>query len=63
MKKLGKATKSYTIISENPKMDTTGMAGKPKEYAPIEWKPPAMSLADMMEVREHKQAKKPEMDD
>ena len=62
MKKSSKPSKSYTIISENPKMDTSGMAGKPAPLRVYEFKMPTMSLGDMMEAREMKQAKKPEME-
>jgi hypothetical protein len=62
MKKSSKTGKAYTIISENPKMDTSGMAGKSAPLRVYEFKMPTMSLGEMMEVREMKQAKKPEMD-
>ena len=55
-----KAGKSYEIISTNPKMDTSGMAGKPKQYEVYAYAPPAMDIEDMMEVREMKTNKKPE---
>ncbi len=59
-----KPGKAYEIISENPKMDTSGMAGKPMEYpAPREWTPPPMRLKDMMEKRERATSKKPEKED
>lgn len=58
-----KASKSYEIISTNPKMDTSGMAGKPVQYPEImAYKPPAMTIDDMMEVRESKTNKKPELE-
>jgi hypothetical protein len=42
--------KPYKIISENPKMDTSGMAGKPMDYSDmvVEYKPPPMTLDMMM---------------
>jgi hypothetical protein len=55
--------KDYTIISDNEKMDTSGMAGKPKEYEPMEWKQPVMTIKDMMEAHEHKTNKRPDMED
>jgi hypothetical protein len=58
-----KAMKSYKIFSDNPKMDMSGLAGKPKQYKPIEWKEPKMNIDDIMEVEEHKNRKSPEMDD
>jgi len=59
-----KSGKAYTIISENPKMDTSGMAGKPRKFpAPVEWTPPPMRLKDMMEEIEMKNAKRPEPKD
>jgi len=60
--KKSKSGKAYEIISDNPKMDTSGMVGKP---APIEmyvYAPRPMNIKDKMEVREMKQAKKPEID-
>lgn len=60
-----KASKAYEIISTNPKMDTSGMAGKPKEFEMMSmmYKPPVMTIDDMLEVKEHKASKKPEMED
>jgi hypothetical protein len=41
--------KPYTIFSENPKMDTSGMAGKPITYdLIIEYEPPTMPLSMMI---------------
>lgn len=57
-----KANKSYEIISTNEKMDTSGMAGKPKEFETYMYKRPAMTIDDMMEVRESKTNKKPELE-
>ena len=59
-----KPGKPYEIISDNPKMDMTGMAGKP---APMEmymhgYKMPNITIKQMMEAREMKTNKKPEMD-
>lgn len=58
-----KSGKSYQLFSDNPKMDTSGMAGKPKPLRVYEWKMPAMSIDDIMEVHEMKTNKKPETDD
>lgn len=58
-----KATKSHQIFSDNPKMDMSGLAGKPKQYKPVEWKEPAMTIDDIMEDHEMKTNKRPEMDD
>ena len=51
MKKSSKAGKTHTIISENPKMDTSGMAGKPMDFSDMvmEYKAPAMPLRQMVE--------------
>jgi len=61
--KPSKAKKPYEVISENPKMDTSGMAGKPAPLRVYEFKMPSMSLRDMMEQRERKAAKRPEAED
>lgn len=58
-----KAGKTYKILSDNPKMDMSGLAGKPKQYKPIEWKAPAMCIEDILEAEEMKHNKRPEMDD
>lgn len=55
-----KAGKPYTIYSENEKMDTSGMAGKPAPMPVYTFKMPTMTLGDMMEVREMKLSKKSE---
>ncbi len=52
--------KDYTIFSDNEKMDTSGLAGKPKEYKPMEWKQPVMTIEDIMEVQEYKTSKRPD---
>jgi hypothetical protein len=57
-----KANKSYEIISNNPKMDTSGMAGKPKEFETYMYKPPVMTIDDMLEAKEYKTSKKPELE-
>ena len=61
--KPSKSGKSYKVFSDNPKMDTSGMAGKPKvmEMA-YEWKPPAMRIEDIMEAQEKKDNKRPEVE-
>lgn len=61
--KVNKKSKPFTILSDNPKMDTSGMAGKPRPIETYEWKPPVMTIGDIMEEHEKKMAKKPEMDD
>ena len=50
MKAKAKSGKPYTIISQNEKMDTSGMAGKPIEYSAMmaEYKPPLMPVAEMV---------------
>jgi hypothetical protein len=50
MKAKAKNAKPYTIISQNEKMDTSGMAGKPMEYGMMEYeyKPPLMPVAKMV---------------
>jgi hypothetical protein len=61
--KVGKNSKPYTILSDNPKMDTSGMAGKPKPMEVYAYTPPPMDIEDIMEEYEKKTSKKPEMDD
>lgn len=61
--KVGKNSKPYTILSDNPKMDTSGMAGKPKPMEVYAYTPPPMDIEDIMEEHEKKTSKKPEMDD
>jgi hypothetical protein len=55
--------KDYTIFSDNEKMDTSGLAGKPKEYKMSEYKPPVMTIEDIMEVQEYKSAKRPDTEE
>jgi len=57
-----KSGKAFEIISTNPKMDTSGMAGKPMDYSMMleKYTPPPMTLEQMMEERERKTSKKPE---
>jgi hypothetical protein len=56
-----KSGKAYTIISENPKMDTSGMAGKPMDYSDmiVEYTPPPMNLGQMMSKKAQVENKKP----
>lgn len=56
----GKQGKPYTVISENPKMDTSGMAGKPMDYSMLmmEYTPPPMPLSMMMAKAKQTQPKK-----
>jgi hypothetical protein len=58
--KKSKSGKDYTVYSENPKMDTSGMAGKPMpmEMYTYELKMPTMNLNEMMRVKAKKEAKK-----
>jgi hypothetical protein len=60
MKSSGKATKDYTIMSENPKMDTSSMANKPMDFSEImmEYTPPKMSLPQMVRKISEKAKKK-----
>jgi len=53
-------SKPYKVISENPKMDTSGMAGKPVDYSDmvIEFKPPPMPLSMMMAKSKETKPKK-----
>jgi len=57
-----KSGKQFTILSDNPKMDTSGLAGKPApmELYEMECKMPAMNIKQIMEVHENKTNKKPE---
>ncbi len=55
-----KSGKQFTILSDNPKMDTSGLAGKPRRMPTFEWKPPVMTIEDIMEVHEKKGNKRPE---
>lgn len=61
--KISQKGKPFTILSDNPKMDTSGMAGKPKPVEVYSWTPPPMDIEDIMEEHEKKTNKKPEMDD
>jgi hypothetical protein len=58
--KVKQADKPYTIYSENEKMDTSGMAGKPMpvEMYTYEMVMPKMNLREMMEVKAKKEANK-----
>ena len=58
--KVKEADKPYTIYSENEKMDTSGMAGKPMpvEMYTYEMVMPKMNLREMMEVKAKKEANK-----
>lgn len=50
MKAKAKSGKPYTIISQNEKMDTSGMAGKPMDYSDMmtEYKPPLLPVAKLV---------------
>ena len=61
--KVNQKAKPFTILSDNPKLDTSGMAGKPKPMEVYAYVPPPMSIEDIMEEHENKTSKKPEMDD
>lgn len=58
--KVSKAAKPYEIMSENPKMDTSGMAGKPMpvEMYTYEMEMPTMNLREMMEMKAKKESKR-----
>ncbi len=58
-----KKHKDYTIFSDNEKMDTSGMAGKPKPMEVYKWKPPVMTIEDIMEVQEYKTSKRPDTEE
>jgi hypothetical protein len=47
-------------MSENPKMDTSGMAGKPMpmDMYTYEMKMPTMNLREMMEMKAKKDSKR-----
>lgn len=57
--KVKKANKPFTIYSENEKMDTSGMAGKPMpvEMYTYELTMPKMNLREMLEVKAKKEKK------
>ena len=57
-----KSGKQFTILSDNPKMDTSGLAGKPApmELYEMEFKMPAMNIKQIMEVHEKKGNKRRE---
>ena len=55
--------KDYTIFSDNEKMDTSGLAGKPKPMKAYEWKQPVMTIEDIMEVREYETSKRPDTEE
>ena len=57
MSKSKKSGKPSTIMSENPKMDTSGMAGKPVEYEMVEYEPMKMPLGMMVRKHTSKKAK------
>jgi len=61
--KINQKAKPFTVMSTNPKMDTSGMAGKPRPMEVYAYTPPPMSIDDMLEVQEYKTSKKPEMED
>ena len=52
-----KPTKPYTIMSENPKMDTSGMANKPVEFELMEYEPMKMPLGMMVSKYSQKKGK------
>jgi hypothetical protein len=61
--KKSKSGKGFTIYSENPKMDSSGMAGKPApmEMYTYELEMPTMNLREMMKIKAAKESKrKPE---
>jgi hypothetical protein len=58
-----KVTKTSQIFSDNEKMDNSGLAGKPKPMEMYQFKMPAMSIEDIMEVREYKTSKRPDTEE
>lgn len=58
--KKSKLSKDFTIYSENEKMDTSGMAGKPMpvEMYTYELVMPKINLREMLEVKAKKDNKK-----
>ena len=58
-----KVTKSHKIFSDNPKMDMSGLAGKPKPMEVYAYKPPVMNIDDIMEVEEYKTSKRPDTEE
>jgi len=61
--KINQKAKPFSVMSTNPKMDTSGMAGQPRPMELYAYTPPPMSIDDMLEVQEKKTSKKPEMED
>lgn len=55
-----KSSKPYTVMSENPKMDTSGMANKPMDFSDMvyEYKTPTMPLQQIVQKVSEKKAKK-----
>lgn len=58
-----KVTKTSQIFSDNEKMDNSGLAGKPKPMEMYQWKPPVMTIEDIMEVQEYKTSKRPDTEE
>jgi hypothetical protein len=52
-----KSGKPFTILSENPKMDTSGMANKPVEFEMYEYEPMKMPLGQMVRKYSEKKGK------
>jgi len=44
-------------------MDNSGLAGKPKPMEMYEYKMPAMTIEDIMEVQEYKTSKRPDTEE
>jgi hypothetical protein len=62
--KMKSGGKPHKTFSDCAKLDTSGMAGKSVEFEiSYEYKPPKMTVRDMLEVEEKKTNKRPEMDD
>lgn len=57
MSKSKKSGKPYTIMSENPKMDTSGMANKPVEFEMMSYEPMKMPLGMMVSKHTAKKGK------
>jgi hypothetical protein len=58
-----KVTKTSQIFSDNEKMDNSGLAGKPRPMEIYQFKMPAMSIDEIMEVREYKTSKRPDTEE
>lgn len=55
---MNKFNRPSIIFSDNPKLDTSGMVGKEKEYPMYEYEMPKMDTRDMVEAHCAKMGKK-----